>query len=732
MISLLIYITSIFLILILSFFIFSRRYDKSGFYFSIMTALLAVWQAIQIIAIKFPNLAHQVVAMGLIVFSMLPVLLVLFVIEFIKYQPNKTKFRPVFLSILWSILLILGIFPGTLKSVRVVEGNLAISAGITYTLQSVLAVIISIFALGLLVANYRSLDRLKRQSVRYLFLGMAIVIAVGFVTGFVFANNPNIQVLAPISMLIMTALTAYTITRHKLFDIRLLAVRSLGYILTLSAVGMLYSLVVFGVFASNLGTKDLSGVQRMSYAVLAIGFGLSLTPLKRFFDRLTNKLFYKDAYDAANFLDHFNKTLVSNIQIEPLLQQSAEHINNTLKSEYCLFSIKETAHNPKRTFGTKNFKFTEEDISNAASQSPKIHQKLIKVDELEDRYAKLRDSLNINEVAVLGRLISTLDQENGQGYLILGQKKSGNPYNKQDLQVLEIVINELVIAIQNALRFEEIQAFNVTLQKKVDDATRQLRVTNDKLRKLDATKDEFISMASHQLRTPLTAIKGYVSMMAEGDAGKVTPQQKDMLGQTYVSTQRMVYLIADLLNVSRLRSGKFVIENKPTQLAAVIEGEVAQLTEAARGKKQTLTYKKPANFPMLMLDENKIRQVIMNFADNAIYYTPRGGTIDLILEDKGSSIEFRVVDNGIGVPKTERHHMFTKFYRARNAQRARPDGTGLGLFMAKKVIIAQGGSVIFDSTEGKGSTFGFTFPKAKLAVLAGKASVGKAASKAAK
>ena len=104
----------------------------------------------------------------------------------------------------------------------------------------------------------------------------------------------------------------------------------------------------------------------------------------------------------------------------------------------------------------------------------------------------------------------------------------------------------------------------------------------------------------------------------------------------------------------------------------------------------------------------------MNFVDNAIYYTPSGGHIDVVLKDAGQSIEFTVTDDGIGVPKSEQHHLFNKFFRAHNAKKARPDGTGLGLYMAKKVIIAQGGSLIFRSKEGKGSTFGFTIAKNKL------------------
>jgi signal transduction histidine kinase len=152
----------------------------------------------------------------------------------------------------------------------------------------------------------------------------------------------------------------------------------------------------------------------------------------------------------------------------------------------------------------------------------------------------------------------------------------------------------------------------------------------------------------------------------------------------------------------------------------MVSEELDQLVETAGARDIKLNYAQPATFPDLLLDETKTRQVIMNFVDNAIYYTPSGGHITVELTDNPTSVELKVIDDGIGVPKTEQHHLFTKFYRAGNARKARPDGTGLGLYMAKKVILAQGGSIIFESREGKGSTFGFLFPKApshKLAKL---------------
>lgn len=291
------------------------------------------------------------------------------------------------------------------------------------------------------------------------------------------------------------------------------------------------------------------------------------------------------------------------------------------------------------------------------------------------------------------------------GVLVIGYYTPPAEIKQEDTLLIDRLSEGIGVALDNKLLFEE--------NKHV---LRQLRDSNAKLRALDEAKDDFVSMASHQLRTPLTSVKGYVSMVLEGDVGKITPTQKQLLTQAYYSSQRMVYLIADLLNVSRLRTGKFVINNTPVNLAEVVEEEIEQLRATASTRELQLIYERPKKFPDMFLDETKIRQIIMNFADNAIYYTPSGGKIIVRLDDNEHTVELRVIDNGIGVPRSERKHLFTKFYRAGNARQARPDGTGLGLFMAKKVIIAQGGALIFETKEGKGSTFGFTFSKAKNSV----------------
>ncbi len=280
------------------------------------------------------------------------------------------------------------------------------------------------------------------------------------------------------------------------------------------------------------------------------------------------------------------------------------------------------------------------------------------------------------------------------GLLVVGFPIPKPQVSQTDTLLIDRLSETIGVALDNKLLFEENQ-----------HVLRQLQETNDKLVALDETKDEFISMASHQLRTPLTSVKGYLSMVIEGDAGKVNDNQRKLLNQAFVSSQRMVYLIADLLNVSRLRTGKFVIQASPTNLVEVAKSEVDQLAETAKSKNLALSFKTPKDFPVLMLDETKIRQVIMNLIDNSIYYTPAGGKIVVELKSDKSNVYFMVKDTGLGVPKNEQAHMFGKFYRAKNAQRARPDGTGLGLAIARRLARSMDGEITLDGRPGEGARF---------------------------
>lgn len=561
----------------------------------------------------------------------------------------------------------------------------------------------------------RSRGREKRQLEFILFassLNWLVVPITNFVITLAFQITFFAKV-SPIYTLAFAGIIAYAIVAQKLFDIRAAVARSVGYVLVLGVVALVYSVVFFGVINVIFPGAQHEVLRQVLAIILVPPLTMAFQSLKRFFDRWTNKLFYRESYDSQEVLDKMGNIVVAEIELYRILGRTRAVLAEALKSSFIEFVVLKDGRPHIEAHTAKTI-----DQNTLALGADIVRQQadLLTADDPKSQTGlqhRLRDA-----GAELSLRLKT--QEQVVGYVVFGDKKSGDVYTAQDRKLLLILANELAIAVQNALRFEEIQNFNLTLQAKVDEATRKLRRANEKLRQMDETKDDFISMASHQLRTPLTSVKGYTSMVLEGDAGRLTAQQKKLLNQSFFSAQRMVYLIADLLNVSRLKTGKFIIEPTPVNLAEVVAEEVEQLKETAASRSLKLGYLKPKKFPEVMLDETKTRQVIMNFIDNAIYYTPSGGHIQVQLSETPTTIELRVEDDGIGVPKSEQPHLFTKFYRAGNARHARPDGTGLGLFMAKKVIIAQGGALIFDSQEGKGSTFGFTFSRHKLAVNAKK------------
>ncbi len=576
------------------------------------------------------------------------------------------------------------------------------------------------FLIVIILVFYKSI---KSQQIQY--KQQARIFLFGYIASFILGlffnlilpwfGDYRLIAVGPLMTPIFFVSISYAIIKRRLFDIRLAFTRLLAYAASLVFIGIIFSFVSFDIVGFVFRHTNITQTEtRLIYTMIAVLLVFIFPYPKKFFDNFTKRYFHQDSYDVQNFLYNFNKTLVTNYNLSSLLKNVSVVIQENLKPSFIFFYIRnnDVADNNKTSSHVQPL-LNAQEWTALDKGLVNLRKKIISVDSLSAQYKDIQDMLKSKNISVLARLTMNVRDE-GIGYMVFANKKSGNIYNLKDLEIIEIIANELVVAIQNALRTEEIERFNITLQNKVRESTNRLRKTNEKLRALDEAKDDFVSMASHQLRTPLTSVKGNISLILDGDAGKISDLQRQLLNQAFVGSQKMVYLISDLLNVSRLKTGKFIIDRSETDLASVIEEEVNQLLDSAKSRSITLSYNKPKDFPFMMLDEIKSRQVIMNFIDNAIYYTPAGGHIEVELSQTKSSVEFKVIDNGMGVPKDDQPHLFTKFYRAGNARKVRPDGTGLGLFLAKKIIISEGGSIIFKTELDKGSVFGFSFPKSNV------------------
>jgi signal transduction histidine kinase len=216
------------------------------------------------------------------------------------------------------------------------------------------------------------------------------------------------------------------------------------------------------------------------------------------------------------------------------------------------------------------------------------------------------------------------------------------------------------------------------------------------------------------MRTPLTSVRGLLSMLHDGDFGALKPAQQRAVDNALASSSHMVNLINDLLSISRIQTDKFELQMAPTNLGDILRIEIQQLKTFAMSHRVQLQINVDPDLPEITCDANKIRQVMMNFIDNAVYYSPPNSTVQIDLYGTRGQIYFTVNDHGIGVPEAEQKSLFSRFFRASNARQARPDGTGIGLYVARKVIAAHHGTLIFYSQQNMGSEFGFRLRLNKL------------------
>lgn len=286
-----------------------------------------------------------------------------------------------------------------------------------------------------------------------------------------------------------------------------------------------------------------------------------------------------------------------------------------------------------------------------------------------------------------------------------------NAFDKDDLLFLSALAEQAAIAIKNAELYAEIEDFNKLLKERVGIATKNLQDANNELMRLNAIKSDFVSTVSHEFRTPLTSIKGYVSLILDGSTGSINDQQKEFLSIVNKENERLANLISDMLDIQKIESGKMPYTFRDFNFYEFIENYKREMPQLEKKNSAKIAVSLAEDIPVLYADGDRIKQVLTNLVSNALKFSAPKPIINIAVKNEREYVQVDVADNGIGIAEKDMPKLFHKFQQIDTGSSRKVGGSGLGLAICKGIIEAHGGEIGVHSKLGKGSTFSFTIPK---------------------
>lgn len=561
----------------------------------------------------------------------------------------------------------------------------------------------------LLIQRFRTSKGIERSQMRFFLFGTVFMFLSLLITNLVFVvlfNNTTFVALLPLYTLVFVGCISYSVVRHQFLDISYFVARAVVYAILIGLTALIFPFAIYVLsrvfFEIHFSNQELTALIGITVVML-----FSFQGVRQLIEFVTDKIFFQGKYNTNEVLSTLSHVMASTIRLEDLSHGLLEVLLRQLRiSRGAIILTQKDLVVDVLSEGYDSFPtLIESDVKQIIAT-----RDLLNSDEMDDE--NMKSIMRSLDATVIVHLRTGGTQI---GLLFLGAKLSGDIYSRQDISLLDILASEAAVAVQNSFAYEEIRRFNRTLEAEVAHATDDLRQANEKLTQLDKLKDEFVSLASHELRTPLTSIRSYLWMALSGKGGDVNEKQKYYLDRAFLSADRLIRLVNDMLNISRIESGRLAVQFSRIDIQPLIQEVIAEVQPKIDEQGLTLTITaQEERLPDVIADVDKIKEVLINFIGNSIKFTPRGGTITVSATCVHEYVKVSVADTGIGFGPEDIEKLFQKFSTLSanaQAQSKQFQSTGLGLYISKSIISMHTGEVNADSSgHNKGSVFSFTLP----------------------
>lgn len=579
----------------------------------------------------------------------------------------------------------------------------------------IFTVCMTLATLRVLFKKIKRLSGTEKEQVRFVLIGIlfmhGFLITTIMLPVAIFQEDAFVP-LMPLYTFVLLGMSAYAIIRYRFLDIRLIVARSVSFAFMILITAGAYAFIILFVARTLFAPTIDSELAVLLFIPLVLGM-LSFQTLQKIVRRFTDRLLFKGEYDSDRLISELTHTMAQTIDLDTLCRDILQTIIAEMRITKAGFLL--VSQHRITNFvasGYRDHALTSPELEALLHHAPPGGSHMFSFDEFSDEnpVKTIFRSLGI-ALAIPIRV-----EKEEVAILVLGPKASGETYYDRDMRVLDIFANEAGIAIENAKSYTELRRFSRELEKRVRERTKELETAQKqelvKAEEINRLKDEFVFLAAHELRTPVTAIRGFLELTAEAE--KNFPQDiRHNISAISQAADHLNQLINDLLEIARSEGGKMIITVSPNPLRPIIEEMLNELAPLMKEKGiSAKTDFKP--LPPVLCDAVKTKEVLANIIGNAIKYNKENGSIAISVfrhpEEHAAIVEIR--DTGYGIPAADQPKIFQKFFRA-NAQGTQTVlGTGLGLFIARMLVEKMNGAISFSSAEGRGATFAFTLPLA--------------------